>query len=519
MQSLRTRLWLTSILLVILVLCIVGSGLFVFLLRNPTPTRTLYMRLQSAVLILSQAGQLPAEQGAARLQAAAARTDENYAARITIFNASEQGNLTVLADSRPTLGDAPIPQERMLQSESSQLPGTYRDSNGDVWIYAARRLANGLVVMASAPRPDVNWRTILREEFLSPLMQAGLVAFLAASLLALWIAHWIAKPLQQLAQAAHELQVSTSPKEKAATIKIKGPAEVHEVAEAFNAMSQRVQASQQSQRDFVANVSHDLKTPLTAIQGFAQAILDGTARAPADLEQAARIIHGEAERMSRMVQDLLELARLDSGIAQLMIELLDLRPILEQVVEQFSLQIQRSQIRVVLNMPVLPPIQGDRDRLARLFANLLDNALKHTPPGETIHIQAHTNPDSMEVFFIDRGPGLPEGASERVFERFYQTDKSRSGLQRGVGLGLSIAREIVLAHGGTIRAYNNAPTTLERGRVVYNKDTAASLPSPIQSQEGSMETIGSVTGATFVVKLPIVQPAQAFHQTRPEGRL
>jgi signal transduction histidine kinase len=259
-------------------------------------------------------------------------------------------------------------------------------------------------------------------------------------------------------------------------------------------MSLRVQASQQSQRDFVANVSHDLKTPLTAIQGFAQAILDGTASAPADLQQAARIIHTESERMFRMVTDLLELARLDSGIAELTLVPLNLRPLLEQAVEHFSLQIERSRVNVVLNLPFLPNIMGDYDRLARLFANLLDNALKHTPSGESIHIQAHTNPDSIEVLFIDRGPGLPENARDRVFERFYQTDKSRSGALRGVGLGLSIAREIVLAHGGTIRAYNNAPA----------------IPSHAtrQSQEGIGESIGTATGATFVVKLPLMPPTQ-----------
>lgn len=500
MKSLRTRLWLTYTFLVVIVLCIVGSGLFVFLLRNPTPIRAAYVRLQSASIILSRTSRILAELEGERLQTAITRADENYDARITVFAASDQNDAPVLADSRPELGQPPHPSERMLQAEQPRTPGTYRDANGEPWIYAARRLTNGSVVMVSVLRPEVNWRSLLREEFLSPLLQAGLVAFVVATLLALWIANWIAKPLQQLAQAAHNLQSAESARSSDGSLAIRGPNEVIEVAEAFNAMSQRVQASQQSQRDFVANVSHDLKTPLTAIQGFAQAILDGTASTPADLQQAARIIHSEAGRMHRMVLDLLELARFDSGLADLALEPLDLRPILEQVIEQFSLQIQRGQVEVNLNMPVLPKVLGDRDRLARLFANLLDNALKHTPPGESLNIQAHANPDSVEILFIDRGPGLPEGSFDRVFERFYQTDQSRSGARRGVGLGLSIAREIVLAHGGAISAYNNAPAT-QRSDL-----------SPVQ-ESGEGKT-GNVTGATFMVKLPFVQPVQAAQKPR-----
>jgi len=501
MQSLRTRLWLTYTLLVVIVLIIVGVGLSVYLLRNPASTRSLYGQLQSAVLIMTRAGRLPIESGSERLQTAVERADENYEARITIFGPKERGDSpVVIADSRPELESPPYPAERMLQTEQPQIPAVYKTSSGEQWIYASLRLNNGMVIMASAPRPTNSWRTLLREELLGPLLRAGLVALAAAFLLALWIANWIAHPLQELAQAAHALQEDPKARKPAKTIEIRGPDEVREVAKAFNAMSQRVQASQQSQRDFVANVSHDLKTPLTAVQGFAQAILDGTASTQADLQQAARVILTESQRMNRMVLDLLELARLDSGLAELKLEKLDLRSLLEQVVEQFSLQIQRSQINVSLNIPALPNITGDRDRLARLFANLLDNAIKHTPHGETLHIQAHTSPEAVEIYFIDRGPGLPDGSADRVFDRFYQTDKSRSGTQRGVGLGLSIAREIVLAHGGMITAYNNGPIFKVKGS--------------IQQENGDVENSGTAAGATFLVKLPLVSSAHQSLKTR-----
>jgi signal transduction histidine kinase len=217
-------------------------------------------------------------------------------------------------------------------------------------------------------------------------------------------------------------------------------------------MLTRVESSQRSQREFVANVSHELKTPLTSIQGFSQAILDGTANTPESRTQAARIIHNEAGRMHRMVLDLLDLARLDSGTADLKMSSVDVQALLQNILDKFTPQAQKAGIRLALEIPAgLPFLTGDGDRLAQVFTNLVDNALKFTPSGGKVTLSAVRAGDGIEFSIADTGHGIPPESLPRLFDRFYQVDVSRAGGEgHGAGLGLAIVREIVQAHGGRI---------------------------------------------------------------------
>jgi two-component system sensor histidine kinase ResE len=228
-------------------------------------------------------------------------------------------------------------------------------------------------------------------------------------------------------------------------------------------MAQQVRASRDAQRDFVANVSHELKTPLTSIQGYSQAITDGTAADDESIRRSAGIIHDEAERMGRMVSELLDLARIESGQAVMRQEPVDLRSLLENVVEQFRLRAEEAEIDLLAKLADLPPTTGDGDRLAQVFTNLMDNAFKHTPTGGKVTVKAETLTPSgvrrwkkawhraIEVAVSDSGKGIPPEDLSRVFERFYQVDKARKHTG-SVGLGLAITREIVEAHGGSIKA-------------------------------------------------------------------
>ena len=211
----------------------------------------------------------------------------------------------------------------------------------------------------------------------------------------------------------------------------------------------RVKASQQTQRDFVANVSHELKTPLTSIQGFSQAILD-KATEPA---RAAQIINDEAGRMRRLVDGLLDLARLDAGQAALQRAPTDLGPILQSVAEKLSLRAQERQVTLKVEIATLPIIVADGDRLAQVFTNLLDNALKHTPEDGNVTLIARSDSPSgtVSVVVTDTGQGIPADDLSRIFERFYRVDKSRAA-GHGYGIGLAITKEIVQAHSGAIKA-------------------------------------------------------------------
>jgi signal transduction histidine kinase len=244
------------------------------------------------------------------------------------------------------------------------------------------------------------------------------------------------------------------------TLDITSPDEVGRLAASFNTMAREVRASRQAQRDFVANVSHELKTPLTSIQGFSQAILDGTADDEVNRHRAMEIISNEANRMSRLVDELLDLARIESGQIKMLREPVDLAKILESCVEKFDLQAKEGNIALVLDAPALPLATGDKDRLAQVFTNLLANALKHTPPEGKVTAKAQEvkkigigkviQSSAVEITVTDTGMGIPPADLEHIFERFYQVDKSRAGKDRGVGIGLTIAKQIIELHKGTI---------------------------------------------------------------------
>jgi signal transduction histidine kinase len=257
----------------------------------------------------------------------------------------------------------------------------------------------------------------------------------------------VADPLQQVILAARKY-----PAQEMESVPPRGPHEVQDLTRAFNSMVGRVQRTQRSQRDFVANVSHELKTPLTSIQGFAQAILDDTADTPEARKQAAQIIYTEAGRMHRMALDLLDLARLEAGTADLKMSAVDVAALLRGIVEKFVPQAQNAGVSLQLNIPErLPTLVGDGDRLAQVFTNLVDNALKFTPAGGQVLLSARNAGAEMELSITDTGEGVSHEALPHLFDRFYQFDRSRAGGEKhGAGLGLAIVQEIVQAHGGRI---------------------------------------------------------------------
>ena len=199
------------------------------------------------------------------------------------------------------------------------------------------------------------------------------------------------------------------------------------------------------------------KTLITSIQGFAQAILDETASKPEDLHQSAQIIYDEASRMNRLVQDLLDLTRFNSGMVTLEKNPIDIGKLIQSVVDKYKLQASQAMVQIQVDENPLKPVIGDNDRITQVFTNLIDNALRR-PQGGRIIISTSQLDNQVEIKVSDTGPGIPPGDLIRIFERFYQVDKSRStGKERGLGLGLAISQEIVLAHGGTITVKSTIP--------------------------------------------------------------
>jgi two-component system phosphate regulon sensor histidine kinase PhoR len=204
-------------------------------------------------------------------------------------------------------------------------------------------------------------------------------------------------------------------------------------------------------RDFVANVSHEFKTPLTAIQGFAETLLAGALDDKKNRERFVEIIREHAQRLARLTDDLLKLSRIEAGQLELELRPGSVAVLVNKCVDTARLKAEAKGISISTDLPPnLPFVRADAAWLGEVLQNLLDNAVQYTPPDGHIRITAESDGKLVTVTVADTGIGIPEADLERIFERFYRVDAARSREAGGTGLGLSIARHIVEAHGGRI---------------------------------------------------------------------
>jgi signal transduction histidine kinase len=232
---------------------------------------------------------------------------------------------------------------------------------------------------------------------------------------------------------------------------------VGELARAFNKMAAELAEVDRMRRDLIANVSHELRTPISALQAVLENLVDGIETAD---EAQLRIMLQQVERLGRLVAQLLDLSRLESGAIPLQRTLFEVRPVLEQAIKESQLLLERRNGTGVELAVVVEPegleIEGDPERVHQVVTNLLENAVRHSPPGGKVVLGAHGQPDAVTIEVVDEGPGIKPAEASRVFERFYRSDAARSS-DGGTGLGLSIARWIVDLHSGDIRAEQNLP--------------------------------------------------------------
>lgn len=442
LTSIRSRLLATYLLVAGLVLALVGGSLVFFLVRSPVAERQVYQRLEVlAEAVAGREARVLAQMAPERVQLALAALGLGQG-RLLLLG----GDGRVLLDSRPQL---PLPPDEMLSrliGETGER-GRYRAPAGRPWLFVTRQLADGRLLFLAAPGVTLGTLLGVGEEVLLPIIEAGVVAVAASLFLAWLMARWVSAPLRRMVQAVRAVAAGNYEGQ----IPPSGPSEVRSLANAFNDMVRQVEASRRAQRDFVANVSHDLRTPLTAIHGFAQAILDGAVRDEDSQKHAARVIYEESDRLRRMVDGLLDLARLDAGQMVFSMALVDVNAVVAAVLERLSLKGAEKGVHLEAQLGEVPSLLADGDRLAQVFTNLVDNGLQHTPSAGTVTVSTLAEPGWAVVHVTDTGPGIPPEDLPRIFDRFYQVDKSRAyGQGRGAGLGLAIAREIVQAHGGTL---------------------------------------------------------------------
>lgn len=282
-----------------------------------------------------------------------------------------------------------------------------------------------------------------------PLPLVGLAAGALALGMVQFLARGMTSPLRDMVAATRAMARGDYSRRVTASSRD----EVGELARAFNAMAADLSEVDRMRRDLIANVSHELRTPISGLQAVLENLVDGVE--PPD-PATLRTMLEQVVRLGRLVSQLLDLSRLESGKAPMERRRFAVKPVLEQTVREAGLRSSGVVVSVVVE-PDGIVADGDPERIHQVVANLLENALRHSLPGGSVVVAARRQGSDVCLEVSDEGPGIPGAEATRVFERFYRLDAARSSSDGGTGLGLAIARWIVDLHGGEIRAERREP--------------------------------------------------------------
>jgi len=321
--------------------------------------------------------------------------------------------------------------------------------NGVEFAAVPNRNPDGSVVMFYAAREEPSFlvaSTRFLSEYWWQLFVSAAVAAAISLVVARWLARGMTQPLRDMASAARRMETGEYEQQVVTTSRD----EVGQLAAAFNRMSGELAGMERLRRDLVANVSHELKTPISALRAHLENLLDGVERPEPETLQ---VMLAQSERLARLVDQLLELSRLESGDVPLRRERVRIRPLVSQVLSEIDVARPDRQVTLEELVPDdLPPVDADPERVHQVLFNLLDNALRFTPPGGRVTVTASHRDGAIDVAVADSGPGIAPEHLPRLFERFYRADTARSRNEGGTGIGLAIARSVVEAHGGRIWA-------------------------------------------------------------------
>ena len=285
-------------------------------------------------------------------------------------------------------------------------------------------------------------------------MGATLFAFAMAFILVYLVSLRLTKPLREMSAAAK--QYATGDFSKRIPIKsrfhILGQDETDELIQAFNSMAQALATLEMSRRSFVANISHELKTPMTTIGGFIDGILDGTIE-PEKEAQYLKIVSDEVKRLSRLVTGMLNMSKIEAGELELKPVSFDISEMIFHTLLSFEQIIDKKHVEIKgLDTFESNNVVADKDMINQVVYNLIDNAVKFTPEGGYIEVYSKSDAEKVIVRIRNSGKGIPSEETDKIFERFYKADKSRSYDVKGAGMGLYIVKTIIELHGGSIVA-------------------------------------------------------------------
>jgi len=272
----------------------------------------------------------------------------------------------------------------------------------------------------------------------------GLIAVAIALIMTFFLSRRILAPVKTLTSAARRLGRG----DFSQRVQFKDRGELGELAQTFNSMANDLERAEKLRQNLVADAVHELRTPLSNIRGYLEAIRDGVIKPDTD---AIRSLNEEASLLSQLVDDLQELSFADAGELKLVCQSVDIADLISQTVSTMQTRIATKEVSVSIDLPdKLPPVNIDSQRISQVLRNLLENAVAHSAKDGAITVTARQQDDWVEVAVTDTGEGIPAEDLANIFERFYRVDKSRTRTTGGSGLGLTIAKRLVEAHGGRI---------------------------------------------------------------------
>lgn len=293
---------------------------------------------------------------------------------------------------------------------------------------------------------DAEVDTAFRESMNTALLWAAAAATITAVGASWFVSQQIVNPIRALVALSQRIAGGHYEERLTAAT----PDEIGELIHSFNQMAQALAETESMRRQLLGDVTHELKTPLASIKGYIEGLQDGVIPATPETYQ---LIHREAARLQRLVQDLQELSRVEAGQESVHGQPVDLSRLLQTVITRMRPQFDEKTIRLHADLPDnLPPAYADLDRTEQIVTNLLGNALQYTPEGGDVSVRLTSLRDTLQIAVQDSGVGLAVDDLERVFQRFYRVDKSRSRASGGSGIGLTIARHLAEAQGGSIHA-------------------------------------------------------------------
>ena len=440
LRSVRLRLTLWYVLLLAVILAAFSAGIYLLLQNN------LYDNLDDSIRNRANTflDVIQYEAGQPTLAGSVSSDDPNAGESfVRVFDAS--GRMTF--DNSAAAGDLPIDSravDRALRGQTSTRTATVGDETMRVRTLPIERDDGmGGVLEVGQSQDDVS-DTL--QALLLILAVAYPVTLAVASFGGVFLAGRVLTPIDSLTRLARRI----SAEDLSQRLDLDLPDdELGRLARTFDDMIERLDDAFRRQRQFTADASHELRTPLTAIKGQAEVALSKP-RDAAAYREVLQAVNEEVDRLIRMVGSLLTLARADAGQIPIASELVNLGDLVTAAVEQVRPMAERRQLALGVAPGPAVTLYADEDLLLQLLLNLLDNAVKYTPPGGTVIAGWGIDGDRAELWVRDSGIGIAEEDSERVFDRFYRVDKARSRTQGGAGLGLSICRWIAEAHGGSI---------------------------------------------------------------------